>query len=52
MKAESIRLARRTYPELGGLLTDTADSNAPMLSINDALGYLPTHRAVEYQLDL
>ncbi|WP_330302349.1 MULTISPECIES: GNAT family N-acetyltransferase [unclassified Streptomyces] len=52
MKAESIRLARRTYPELGGLLTDTADSNAPMRSINDALGYLPTHAAVEYQLDL
>jgi len=52
MKAESIRLARRTYPELDGLLTDTADSNAPMRSINDALGYLPTHGAVEYQLDL
>ncbi|WP_369255235.1 N-acetyltransferase family protein [Streptomyces sp. R35] len=52
MKAETIRLARRTYPELGGLLTDTADSNAPMRSINDALGYLPTHGAVEYQLDL
>lgn len=52
MKAESIRLALRTYPELDGLLTDTADSNAPMRSINDALGYLPTHGAVEYQLDL
>ncbi|WP_405885045.1 GNAT family N-acetyltransferase [Streptomyces sp. NBC_01136] len=52
MKAESIRTARRRYPELGGLLTDTADSNAPMRAVNDALGYLPTHRAVEYQLDL
>ncbi|GAA5037654.1 GNAT family N-acetyltransferase [Streptomyces siamensis] len=52
MKAESIRLARRHHPELGGLLTDTADSNAPMRRINDALGYLPTHSAVEYQLDL
>ncbi|MFF4351130.1 GNAT family N-acetyltransferase [Streptomyces sp. NPDC001530] len=52
MKAESIRLARRRHPELDGLLTDTADSNAPMRGINDALGYLPTHRAVEYQLDL
>ncbi|MEU0787980.1 GNAT family N-acetyltransferase [Streptomyces sp. NPDC006173] len=49
MKAESIRLARERYPELTGLLTDTADSNAPMLAINDALGYRPTHRAVEYQ---
>ncbi|MEU9287402.1 GNAT family N-acetyltransferase [Streptomyces sp. NPDC048275] len=52
MKAESIRTARRRHPELGGLLTDTADSNAPMRRINDALGYLPTRRAVEYQLDL
>lgn len=52
MKAESIRQARLLHPELGGLLTDTADSNAPMLRINDALGYLPTHGAVEYQLNL
>ncbi|MFC8201934.1 GNAT family N-acetyltransferase [Streptomyces sp. NPDC060006] len=52
MKAESIRLARGRHPELGGLLTDTADSNTHMRGINDALGYLPTHRAVEYQLDL
>ncbi|MFE9767623.1 GNAT family N-acetyltransferase [Streptomyces sp. NPDC005808] len=51
-KAESIRRARVRHPELGGLLTDTADSNAPMLRINDALGYLPTHKAVEYQLTL
>ncbi|MEV7345324.1 GNAT family N-acetyltransferase [Streptomyces sp. NPDC093544] len=52
MKAESIRHARLLHPELSGLLTDTADSNAPMLRINDALGYLPTHKAVEYQLEL
>jgi GNAT superfamily N-acetyltransferase len=52
MKAASIRRARERHPELAGLLTDTADSNAPMLAVNDALGYLPTHRAVEYQLDL
>ncbi|MCT9008676.1 GNAT family N-acetyltransferase [Streptomyces rhizosphaerihabitans] len=52
MKAESIRRTRLRYPELTGLLTDTADSNAPMLGINDALGYLPTHRELEYRLDL
>ncbi|MFI6339289.1 GNAT family N-acetyltransferase [Streptomyces sp. NPDC050535] len=52
MKAESIRQARLRHPELAGLLTDTADSNAPMLHINDALGYLPTHKAAEYQLTL
>lgn len=52
MKAESIRAARRRYPGLEGLLTDTADGNAPMRAINDPLGYLPTHRALEYQLEL
>ncbi|MBZ9645803.1 GNAT family N-acetyltransferase [Streptomyces sp. PSKA30] len=52
MKAESIRLARTNHPELAGLVTDTADSNTHMRRINDALGYVPTHRALEYQLDL
>ncbi|MFD8275600.1 GNAT family N-acetyltransferase [Streptomyces flaveolus] len=52
MKAESIRLARADHPGLGGLVTDTADSNTPMRGINDALGYVPTHQALEYQLDL
>ncbi|PWI13475.1 GNAT family N-acetyltransferase [Streptomyces sp. Act143] len=52
MKAASVRRTRERYPELAGLLTDTADSNAPMLAVNAALGYVPTHQAVEYQLDL
>lgn len=52
MKAESIRQAKLGYPELSGLLTDTADSNTYMRSINDNLGYLPTHRTFMYQLDL
>ncbi|WP_371657650.1 N-acetyltransferase family protein [Streptomyces sp. NBC_00280] len=52
MKAESIRRARQRHPGLTGLLTDTATGNAPMLGINDELGYAPTHRAVEYQLGL
>ncbi|GAA0655087.1 GNAT family N-acetyltransferase [Kitasatospora atroaurantiaca] len=52
MKAESIRQARERHPELGGLLADTADSNTYMRGINDALGYRPTHRTVEYQVDL
>ncbi len=52
MKAESIRRAREHHPELSGLLTDTADSNGPMRAINEALGYVPTHKALEYQLDL
>ncbi|MDX2702892.1 GNAT family N-acetyltransferase [Streptomyces sp. PA03-6a] len=52
MKAESIRQARQRHPGLDGLLTDTADGNRPMRNINDALGYRPTHQAIEYQLDL
>ncbi|MFG3117942.1 GNAT family N-acetyltransferase [Streptomyces sp. NPDC048197] len=52
MKAESIRQARRDYPDLGGLLTDTADSNAHMRRINDGLGYTPTHTTHQHQLDL
>ncbi|MFI1419344.1 GNAT family N-acetyltransferase [Streptomyces sp. NPDC020731] len=52
MKAESIRLARADHPALAGLVTDTADSNTHMRRVNDALGYVPTHKALEYQLDL
>ncbi|MFE1950448.1 GNAT family N-acetyltransferase [Streptomyces sp. NPDC059524] len=52
MKAESIRRAHRDLPGLGGLLTDTADSNAHMRHINDSLGYVPTHTTHQYQLDL
>ncbi|MGA4990314.1 GNAT family N-acetyltransferase [Nonomuraea bangladeshensis] len=52
MKAEAIRQARERYPDLEGLLTDTADSNRHMCAVNDALGYLPTHRMLTLQLDL
>lgn len=52
MKAASIQHARHRHPQLTGLLADTADSNRPMRRINDAFGYAPTHRSLEYQLDL
>lgn len=52
MKAASILQARERHPDLGGLLTDTADNNPSMMRINDALGYAPTHTTFEYQLDL
>lgn len=52
MKAESIRHAHERYPDLGGLLTDTADSNTHMRQINDSLGYTPTHTTHQYQLEL
>ncbi|MFJ9415258.1 GNAT family N-acetyltransferase [Streptomyces sp. NPDC101227] len=52
MKAASIIQARGRHPHLAGLLTDTADNNPHMRRVNDELGYLPTHTAHEYQLDL
>ncbi|AJE44185.1 GNAT family N-acetyltransferase [Streptomyces nodosus] len=52
MKAESIRQTHGRCPDLGGLLTDTADSNTYMRHINDSLGYTPTHTAHRHRLDL
>ncbi|MEO3873498.1 GNAT family N-acetyltransferase [Nonomuraea sp. B12E4] len=52
IKAEAIRQARERHPELEGLLTDTADGNHPMRAVNDALGYVPTHQSVTFQLTL
>ncbi|MGW0588811.1 N-acetyltransferase family protein [Streptosporangium sp. NPDC002607] len=52
MKAEMIRQVRERYPDLGGLLADTADSNTHMRAVNDSLGYRPTHKTFQYQLDL
>ena len=52
MKAASILQAHERHPDLGGLLTDTADNNPHMRRVNDALGYAPTHTTFEYQLDL
>ncbi|MCE7003739.1 GNAT family N-acetyltransferase [Kibdelosporangium philippinense] len=52
MKAEAIRQAQQRYPDLDGLLTDTAASNVHMRHVNDSLGYVPTHTTYEYQLDL
>jgi RimJ/RimL family protein N-acetyltransferase len=51
MKAEAVLHAHSLYPGIA-LLTDTAEDNASMRRVNDRLGYRPTHRAVEYQLDL
>ncbi|WP_371583332.1 GNAT family N-acetyltransferase [Streptomyces sp. NBC_01314] len=51
MKAKAVLHAHSLAPDLA-LLTDTAENNIPMRQVNDALGYRPTHTAVEYQLDL
>lgn len=49
MKAEAIRLVRERYPEVTGLLTDTAEDNAPMRRVNDALGYVTVRTTARYQ---
>ncbi|MEU8685149.1 GNAT family N-acetyltransferase [Streptomyces sp. NPDC048611] len=52
MKAESIRRVRQDHPDLDGLTTDTADSNAPMRRVNDGLGYRATHEVLVHELAL
>jgi ribosomal protein S18 acetylase RimI-like enzyme len=52
MKAEAIRQVRERYPDLGGLLADTVESNFHMRNINHALGYRRIRISVEYRLDL
>ncbi|MFI5493843.1 GNAT family N-acetyltransferase [Actinoplanes sp. NPDC051859] len=52
MKATAVQHVQDAHPRIGGLLTDTADSNVTMRRINDSLGYEPTHRSVLWQLDL
>lgn len=52
MKVAAIDRAAHRYPQLSGLMADTAASNGPMRRINADLGYRPTHVSHEYQLDL
>jgi hypothetical protein len=52
MKAEQIREARRDFPDLEGLLTDTVDGNVPMRHTNTHLGYQPTHELHRWMLEL
>ncbi|MFD5563452.1 GNAT family N-acetyltransferase [Kitasatospora griseola] len=52
MKAETIRWARAEQPGITGLLTDTADHNVGMITVNRALGYRTTHRSIEFRLPL
>ncbi|MEU4163877.1 GNAT family N-acetyltransferase [Actinoplanes sp. NPDC026670] len=51
LKVAQIEEVRARFPELAGLLADTADSNTAMRRVNDSLGYRPTHRSLLYQVD-
>jgi len=52
LKVEAVRRVRADFPDLSGLLADTADGNVAMRRVNESLGYRPTHRSVVYQRDL
>jgi GNAT superfamily N-acetyltransferase len=52
IKLANLDLARARRPELRVIDTYNADSNPYMLSVNEAMGFRPYRRAVEWQLDL
>lgn len=52
IKAENFLLVRRKEPRVRSIQTWNADVNAPMLAINDAMGFRQLDVAAEWQLDL
>lgn len=50
IKAAMLLHLRELHPELESVITDNAQSNAPMLAINRALGFEPYRRQIEYQM--
>ncbi len=51
LKAEQIHSVRTAFPNLGGLFTDTVDTNHAMRRVNAALGYVPTHTTNRWVID-
>ena len=52
LKIENHRQLRRTRPALRWIYTGNADGNAPMLSINEKLGFAPVDAWYEYEKTL
>jgi GNAT superfamily N-acetyltransferase len=52
LKIENLRFARREEPQLRYIDTVNADSNAPMLRVNLALGFEPVRSWAEWELAL
>ncbi|MBV9059163.1 MAG: GNAT family N-acetyltransferase [Pseudonocardiales bacterium] len=52
IKVANLKLARRERPELRLIDTCNANSNPYMVSINEAMGFRPHRRAVDWQLTL
>ena len=49
VKVANVRLLQETYPELTTVVTFNADVNAPMVSVNDRLGFRPVEWLGELQ---
>lgn len=52
LKAEHLLFVRAHEPELGAVFTFNAESNAPMLAVNTALGYRPLYATAGWQFRL
>jgi hypothetical protein len=52
VKLANLRLLREVSPKTRYLNTWNADDNAPMVAVNDALGYRPVEVTQEWQLEL
>ena len=52
VKAANLRALRAGLPQVRRVVTWNAESNAPMLRVNRALGFEPVGRMVEWQKSL
>jgi hypothetical protein len=52
MKAHNLLWLQRECPELRQLITFNAEVNAPMVAVNDLMGFRPVERVGEYQRQL
>lgn len=52
IKLANLELARAQRPELRAIDTCNADSNPHMVAINDAMGFRPYRRLIDWQLEL
>lgn len=52
LKASLLLHAKTRYPNHIGIITANAIINAPMLAINNKLGYKPTNQYVHWQISL
>ena len=52
LKAEMLLYVRKTFPDVKMILTGNADENAPMLSINNRMGFKRYLPEAEYKFDV